>query len=62
MKQVPLSSLKKHVDVSRTIAISKVEIFRTLVSGLHLLTNFTKGSILIVARVPNAPLQYYNLF
>ena len=41
---------KKHRDVSRSIATSKVELFVALASSFQLLTNFTEISILSVTK------------
>ena len=62
MEQVPLESfLKKHRDVSRTIAVAKIEFFPASVSSFQPLTNFTKNTLGAMG-VPNAPLEYYNIF
>lgn len=63
MKQAALKFvLKKHRDVSKTIATFKMEFFVSLVSGFQLLTNFTENSILVVTGVLDPPLEYYNIF
>ena len=63
MKQVALKSfLKKHRDVSRTIATTKMEFFVALVSSFQLLTNFTKNPNIGAMGFLNAPLGYYNVF
>ena len=63
MKHVALEGfLKKHRDISRTIAIAKMEPFVTLVSGFQQLTNFTKNPNIGAMGVLNAPLEYYNGF
>ena len=49
--------LKKHRDISRTIATSKKELSVALVSFFNLLTNFNKNSILGVAGVLDLPLE-----
>ena len=44
MKQVALEGfLKKHRDLSRTIATAKMELFVALVRSFHPLPNFTKN-------------------
>ena len=44
MKQVVLEDLlKRHKDVSKTIAAAKIELFVTLVSSFQWLTNFTNN-------------------
>ena len=63
MKQVALKGfLKKHRDVSRTIATAKIELFVILVSSFQSLTNFTKIPNIGAMGVPNAPQEYYNIF
>ena len=49
--------LKKHRDISRTIATSKRELSVALVSFFNLLTNFKKNSILGVTGVLDLPLE-----
>lgn len=49
--------LKKHRDISRTIATSKKELSVALVSFFNLLTNFKKNSILGVTGVLDLPLE-----
>ena len=62
MKQVTLEGfLKKHRDISRTIAAAKMEIFVALVSIFQPVTNFTKNSSIGVVGVLNAMLEYYNV-
>ena len=62
MKQVALKVfLKKHRDVSRTIATVKMK-FVGLVSSFQALTNFTEKPNIDAMRVLNAPLEYYNVF
>ena len=53
--------LKKHKDVSRTIATAKMELFATLVNSFQPLSNFTKNPSIGAMGVPNAPLEYYNV-
>ena len=63
MEQVALEGfLKKHRDVSRTIAAAKIELFVTLVSSFQSLTNFTKIPNIGAMGVLNAPQEYYNIF
>ena len=59
MKQIALEGfLKKHQDVSRTIATAKMELFAALVSSFQPLTNFTKNPNIGAMGVLNAPLEY----
>ena len=63
MKQTALEGfLKKHRDVSRTIAAAKMELFASLGSSFQPLTNFTKNPNIGAMGVLNALLEYYNLF
>ena len=63
MKLVALEGfLKKHRDVSRTIATVKMELFVALVSSFQSLTIFTKNPNIGAMGVLNVPLEYYNLF
>ena len=63
MKHVALEGfLKKHTDVSRTIATAKMELFVALVSSFQPLANFTKNPNIGAMRVLNTPLEYYDLF
>ena len=58
MKQVALEGfLKKHRDVSMTIATSKMELFVSLVSSFQPLTNFTKNPNIGAIGVLNALIQ-----
>ena len=58
MKQVALEDfLKKHRDLSRTIATAKIELFVTLVSRSQLLTNFTNKPNIGAMGNLNAPLN-----
>ena len=54
--------LKKHRDVSRTIAESNMELFVELVISFQPLINFTKNPNTGAMRVLNALLEYYSLF
>ena len=54
--------LKKHRDVSRTIAKAKLELFVGLVSSFQPLTNFTKNPNIGTMGVLNAPLEHFNIF
>ena len=63
MKEVALEGfLKKHRNVSRTIATSKMELFVALVSSFQPLTNFTKNPNVGAMGVLNSPSEYYNVF
>ena len=63
MKNVVLEGfLKKHRDVSMTIATANMELFVALVSSFQPLTNFTKNPSIGAIVVLNAPLEYYNVF
>ena len=63
MKLVALEGfLKKHRDVSRTIATVKMELFVALVSSFQSLTIFTKNPNIGAMGVLNVPLEYYNVF
>ena len=63
MKQVALEGfLKKHRDVSRTIATAKMELFVSLVSSLQLQTNFTKKPNIGAMGVLNVPLEHHKIF
>ena len=63
MKHVAMEGfLKRHRNVSMAIEISKMEIFLVLVNGSQPLTNFTKKPNIGAMGVPNAPLEYYNVF
>ena len=63
MKHVALEGfLKKHRDVSETIARSKMELFVPLEISFRLLTNFTKNPNINAMGVLNVPLEYYNIF
>ena len=63
MKQMALEDfLKKHRDVSKTIATSKMELFLALVINFQTLTNFIKNPNISPMGILNAPLKYYNVF
>ena len=65
MKQVALEGfLKKHRDVSRTIATAKIATAKLcgISCYLHALTNFTKNTNITAMGVLNVPLEYYNIF
>ena len=63
MKQIALEGvLKKHRNVSRTIATAKMELFVKLVSCFQPLTNFTKNHNIGAMGVLNEPLESYNIF
>ena len=58
MKQIALEGfLKKHRDVSKTIATPKMELFVGLVSSFQPLTNFKKNPNIGAVGVLNAPLE-----
>ena len=62
MKQVTLEGfLKKHRDVSRTIATAKMELLVALVSSFQPKANFTKTPNINAMRVLNAPLEYCKI-
>ena len=62
MKQVALEGfLKKHRDVSKTIATAKMELFVALVS-IQSLINFPKNPNIGALGVSYAPLENYNVF
>ena len=57
MKQMALEDfLKKHRDVSKTIATSKMELFLALVINFQTLTNFIKNPNIGPMGILNAPL------
>ena len=63
MKQMALEDfLKKHRDVSKTIATSKMELFLALVINFQTLTNFIKNPNIGPMGILNVPLKYYNVF
>ena len=63
MKQAALEGfLKKHRDVSRTIATAKMKLFMALASSFQPLTYFTKNPNIGAIGVLNAPLEYYSVF
>ena len=51
----------KYRDVSRSIAIAKVEFFVALVSSLQPLTSFTMSPSRGAMSILNSPLEYYNV-
>ena len=58
MKQVALEGfLKKHRDVSKTIATAKIELFVALVSSIQPLINFAKNSNIGALGVLYKPLE-----
>ena len=62
MKRIALEGfLKKHRDVSRTIATAKMELFVVLVSSIQQLTNFTKNPNIGALGVLITHLEYYNV-
>ena len=62
MKRIALEGfLKKHRDVSRTIATAKMELFVVLVSNIQQLTNFTKNPNIGALGVLITHLEYYNV-
>ena len=52
--------MKKHI--LRAITKFRIELSVALVSGLKLLSNFTKNTIFGVREVLDLPLEYYNRF
>lgn len=63
MKVVALKVfLKKHIYILRAIIKSRIELYVALVSGLKLLSNFTKNTIFGVREVLDLPQEYYNRF
>ena len=50
------------MNVSRTIAAAKMEVFLALASSFQPLTNFTKSPNICAMGALNAPLAYYNVF
>ena len=62
MKRIALEGfLKKHRDVSRTIATAKMELVVVLVSSIQQLTNFTKNPNIGALGVLITHLEYYNV-
>ena len=62
MKQIALDGfLKKHRNISRTIAKVKIELLVALVCSFQPLTNFTKNLNVGAIGVLNTPLEYYNV-
>ena len=63
MKQVALEGfLKKDGGISRTMLTAKMELFKSLVSRFHPLSNITKSHNIGAMRVLNGHLDYYNVF
>ena len=53
--------LKKHRDLSRTIATAKMDLFVALVSSFQPLSNFTKNANNGAKGILNASLKYCNV-
>ena len=54
--------LKKHRDLSRTIATATMDLFVALVSSFQPLSNFTKNANNDAMGILNASLKYCNVF